>query len=344
MPESGIPSPEFMEAYWAALAALDDATDNLSSGIAPREESIAWLLDQFQRSAKWRAYDPLTQMQKRSVLGRWAASNPELPFRKLRKADIEKSRDKRAATPSAANMLVKNLNVMFGWAVSARHLTINPASGVAKLATIEKGAHTWTAGEVAIYRAKHPIGTQARLALELMLQVGARISDAAKLGRQHEYDQDGERWIGFTAHKNRNRKPVRIDQPMRDDLREAIRACNLKGDLTYLVTERGSAFTIKGLGNKFRDWCDEAGLFDCSAHGLRKASATELAEDSATPHQLMAWFGWTKIETALVYTRAADRKRLSRSVSDLREHRRNKSVSLSDAKKAGETIRAKNHE
>jgi integrase len=66
------------------------------------------------------------------------------------------------------------------------------------------------------------------------------------------------------------------------------------------------AFTDAGVGNKMRDWCDQAGLHHCSAHGLRKAGATLAANHGATSRQLMAIFGWDSIKQAEQYTRAAD--------------------------------------
>ena len=33
-----------------------------------------------------------------------------------------------------------------------------------------------------------------------------------------------------------------------------------------------------GFGNKFKDWCRQADLPHCSAHGIRKATATALAD------------------------------------------------------------------
>ncbi|MBB4275080.1 integrase [Rhizobium mongolense] len=42
-----------------------------------------------------------------------------------------------------------------------------------------------------------------------------------------------------------------------------------------------------------RSTCDEAGLFHCSTHSLRKAGATIAAENGATDDELMAIFGWT---------------------------------------------------
>lgn len=50
------------------------------------------------------------------------------------------------------------------------------------------------------------------------------------------------------------------------------------GDLAFLVTAFKRPFTSNGFGNRFRKWCDEAGLKDCSVHGLRKAAAARLAE------------------------------------------------------------------
>ncbi|MCK5089168.1 MAG: tyrosine-type recombinase/integrase [Hyphomicrobiaceae bacterium] len=72
-----------------------------------------------------------------------------------------------------------------------------------------------------------------------------------------------------------------------------------------------------GCSNKFRDWCNEAGLKHCSAHGLRKAAATPLAEAGASAHQLMAWFGWKSLKEAERYTRAVDQKKLAASVVNL---------------------------
>jgi integrase len=81
--------------------------------------------------------------------------------------------------------------------------------------------------------------------------------------------------------------------------------------LAYLETQFGNPFTGNGFGNRFRKWCDEAGLPHCSAHGLRKAGATIAAENGATEAQLMAIFGWSTLKEASRYTRAARRKKLA---------------------------------
>jgi hypothetical protein len=50
----------------------------------------------------------------------------------------------------------------------------------------------------------------------------------------------------------------------------------------------GRPFSDAGFGNNFCDWCDQAGLHHCAAHGVRKAGPTIAAENGATTKQLMA--------------------------------------------------------
>jgi integrase len=73
-------------------------------------------------------------------------------------------------------------------------------------------------------------------------------------------------------------------------------------NLIYLETSFDKPFTGNGFGNKFKDWCVEAGLPHCTAHGLRKAGATIAAENGATEHELMAIYGWESPKQAAIYT------------------------------------------
>lgn len=87
------------------------------------------------------------------------------------------------------------------------------------------------------------------------------------------------------------------------------------------MNDLGRAFTDAGFGNKFRSWCDEAGLPHCTAHGLRKAGATIAANNGATSRQLMAMFGWDTLKEAERYTRAADQQRLAEAAMHMLEER-----------------------
>ena len=92
-------------------------------------------------------------------------------------------------------------------------------------------------------------------------------------------------------------------------------------DLTYLINDLGRAFTDAGFGNKFRDWCDRAGLHHCTAHGLRK-DANNGATSRQLP-QLMAIFGWDTLKEAERYTRAADQQRLAEAAMHMLEAEQN---------------------
>jgi hypothetical protein len=65
------------------------------------------------------------------------------------------------------------------------------------------------------------------------------------------------------------------------------------------------------LGAAFSAAAKEAGLVDCTAHGVRKAAAVRLAENGATVDQLMAIFGWVRPDTAIKYTRMASKKKMA---------------------------------
>lgn len=60
-----------------------------------------------------------------------------------------------------------------------------------------------------------------------------------------------------------------------------------------------------------REWCDEAGLPDCTSHGLKRIAATLCAEFGATDRMLMALFDWTSERMANVYTLRANRRKLA---------------------------------
>jgi hypothetical protein len=112
---------------------------------------------------------------------------------------------------------------------------------------------------------------------------------------------------------------------------------------TFLITEYGKPFSSNGFGNKMRQWCNDAQLPECSSHGLRKASATILAEAGATEHQLMAIFGWSDSKMAQLYTKAAQSKLIIDAGFERRKsYVARKNVPLSSTRNSGETNRGKN--
>jgi integrase len=233
---------------------------------------------------------------------------------------------------------------MFKVCISERLVGNNPAKDVPYRSSGSEGHKTWGMEQVRQFEERHPIGSKARLALALLLYLGQRRGDTAKFGRQHIRNADqvteelrelhGGRWLAFTQQKNRKRKPVTLWLPIIPDLEEIMAASPL-GELTFLVSAFGNGFTEAGFGNWFRDRCDEAGLEGYSAHGVRKAGATQAAERGASEFALMAIFGWRSGKQAVHYTRAANQKILAASSMHLLGQGKNRIATPPGSKSEG---------
>ena len=99
--------------------------------------------------------------------------------------------------------------------------------------------------------------------------------------------------------------------PIHPDLAEAL-ALLPKEHLTFVVTEFGAPFMAHGFGQWMREQCDLAGLPQCSAHGLRKAAATRLAEAGCSASEIQAITGHRSLSEVQRYVTTADQVRLAR--------------------------------
>jgi integrase len=312
-------TPEFMAQYEAAKGEPAPAQ---TKGISPG--TWRWLCIRYlAECADYKRLDPRVQHVRRQILEATfdepiAPGSPKLfrdfPLSRMTPDAVEVLRDRKIHAPESANARVKAMRQVFKFGVKKKLAPTNPARDIEYFKSGSTGFHTWTLDEVHQFEARHPIGTKARLALALLLFTGQRRSDIIRFGRQHA--KGGK--LSFTQHKGRNRKPKRLTLPILPTLQRVIdgTAC---GDLTFLVNDWGRPFTDAGFGNKFRDWCNQAGLRHCSAHGLRKAGATIAANNGATSRQLMAIFGWDTLKEAERYTRNADQLRLAESAMHLIE-------------------------
>ena len=307
-------SSEFQAAYDAIASAVAHCRVKEAG---PTPGTYRWLCVQYFSSVDFKCLDPRTQYVRRQVLEHTCQEPiaPEakeifadFPLKRMTSKAVRVLRDRKAGVPHAANTRMKAIRRLFKWALEDEvvGVTSNPARDVALLRVGHGGYHSWTAAEVEQYEIRHAIGSTARLALALLMYTGQRRSDVILFGRQHVRDKS----LRFTQQKNRNRKPITLELPILPVLQSVIDA-SPTGDLTFLVNEYGNPFTAAGFGNKMRQWCDEACLPECTAHGLRKAGAVIAAENGATPHELMAIFGWLTLKEAERYTRAAEQKKIA---------------------------------
>jgi integrase len=308
----GLPgTTEFMDAYRQAVAGQALAQVSGSSvGRKPGVSTMRWLVETYYGSAEFKRLDARTQRVRRLVLDRFcvADGNGAKPYRQLLPRHIRRFRDDRADRPEAANSLVKYLRQVFAVAVSNDLMDRNPAREVPYLQSGSTGFHSWAIEEVKQFEERHPIGCKARLAMALLLYTGQRRSDVVEMGAQHVHDG----WLRFTQVKNRSRRPVTMEIPIIPALQAIIDVTPSDGK-SFLATAAGLPFTANGFGNRFRKWCNEAGLPHCSAHGLRKAAAARLAEIGCTEHEIMAVTGHKSLKEVSRYTRAARQKVLAAS-------------------------------
>lgn len=173
------------------------------------------------------------------------------------------------------------------------------------------GHEPWTADDIAKFRARWPVGTVPRAAMELLLWTGARIGDAVLIGPQMVRDgvltyRQGK--TGGAAHCPWTCALPAYARGMEGDRKAMLAAiAHLSGHLTFLPAE-GRTRSAKGLGTMIRESAMAAGLTNRSAHGLRKSRAVALAEAGATTHQIVAWTGHKTLKEAERYTVAANRR------------------------------------
>jgi site-specific recombinase XerD len=316
-------TPQFLEEYLAAASGRHIAKREV---LPPTpDDSLRWLIEGYYKSAYFLTLGPSTQRARRGILDNICEGlidtqagmkrRGDLPYAEMRAKHVRAIRDEKLDLPEAANGRLKALGQVFKWAIEEELVGVDPAATVDYLKGSPTGFHTWTTAEVRAFEQRHAIGTRARLALALLLYTGVRRSDVVKLGRHME--QNGSLHFvetkGANSHalsRKKQASPKHRVIPVLPELRAVIDATP-SGQSVYLVSAIGRPFKETSFGNWFRDRCNEAGLKHCSAHGLRKAGAKIAAENGATSHQLMALYGWEKLEQAELYTRQANKTLLA---------------------------------
>ena len=164
---------------------------------------------------------------------------------------------------------------MFGHAVRLEWIKENPCHGVEKLP--ERGHETqpWTSEQLERLRIRWPAGTMQRLAFELLLWTGRRLSDVRLIGPQHIEHRDRFPFIAFRQVKAKTNE--KLYSPLELELLSVISTTPQRG-LVYVTTEAGSRFASdKSFGNFMNKAIRAAGIEGVTAHGLRATIATAVA-------------------------------------------------------------------
>lgn len=297
---------EFWEEYRAALAGVKAAAQRIGS-TRHKPGSLAALALSYYQSPEFIGLRDSTKAVRRGIIDRFVKHAGQDPVRLLERKHVKAIVGGMAATPHAANNLLKALRLLLDFAVDIELIERNPAYGVKGFKASTKGFISWSEAHIAAYEKTHPIGTRARLAMALLLYTGQRRGDVIRMGWQHVRANR----IAVQQSKTGANLSIKIHKALADALAHTERA-----NLTFLVTEQGAPFTAAGFGNIFREWCDEAGLQGLSAHGLRKAAARRLADAGRSTKQIQSVTGHSTLQEVDRYTRAADQQKLADDAVD----------------------------
>ena len=131
-----------------------------------------------------------TQDMRRAILEKWRNEDGEKRFAGIRSHHLANMLE--PMKPNAQKNWIKTLRGLMKFGKKMKLRADDPTQDVKAIKTGKSMGHmTWLEPQVAQYRKCHEIGTMARLALELLLNIAGRRQDAHMLGRQH-LNRDGK--------------------------------------------------------------------------------------------------------------------------------------------------------
>jgi integrase len=293
-------SPEFDDAYQSALS--DQRPQPVGK---PARGSLAWLWAVYRQSTAWLDLSMATRKQRENIMLHVLKTGGSEPLSRIDRKAILKGRERRAATPSQAKNFLSTMRGMFGWAVDTDLVRTDPTQGITTNKSKKPksgGFPVWTDDDIGMFERRWPRGTRERVMFDIFLYTGLRRGDAAVVGKQHV--RSGV--ISIETEKT----GMWVTIPILPELQATLDA-GPTGDLAFIANaSNGNPLTKESLGNLFAEACKAAGVRK-SAHGLRKAAATNAANHGATVAELEAIFGWAGGQMASLYTRSANRRALS---------------------------------
>lgn len=322
-------SPEFMAIYHALLEKTGGASAEIGASRTKAGTVDAIAVAYYKHDAFTKVLSKATQPAWRNIIDR---------FREFKTTNGRRYGENHLATIQKKNIMaflegrtanaqknsLKAIRSFIRFAISQGELNVDPTEGVTPLksGTKSKGHMTWLEPQIEQYRQRHQLGTVARLALELLLNIAARRHDAHLIGSQHV--RDGK--LSWRPHKTLRSTgkllTIRIMPSLQTALDAIPKTDRDDGVLTFLVNDYGRPFaTAAAFGNKFAHWCRAAGLKpvlcddgrtrNYRAHGLRKAALRALAHAGATGVELMAVSGHSSLDQVQEYLDDVDQEQMA---------------------------------
>lgn len=291
-------SVEFRAAYEAAIGGVKvSAPSRFEYGTFGR------LAEDYKSTPTWQKLAKISRKTLVNQMEHFLAAHGTKKVAHLKPEHVEALIAKKAATPAAANRQLKLLRRLCRFAIRRGLITTDPTIGVERYKENPDGFHTWTDDEIIRFEDHHGVGSTPVLALRLILCTGAARQDVIGLGWQSI--KNGR--IAYRRHKTGGD----VDLPILDELHDVLEGLP-KDRMLFITYRSGRPYKPETFGNWFRDQCVAAKLPpECSAHGLRKAGATRLANAGCTELEIMAFLGHTTPDEARTYVKKFNRAHLA---------------------------------
>ena len=337
VPLPGLPgSAGFLAAYQAALAG--ETTPRIDIGVSRSTPgSVAAAVALYYQSMSFGSLGPATKQVRRRILDRFRDEWGENSLSTLRPQRVTQFLADKISAPHAAKHFLNALRAMMAVAIAAGLRPDDPTEGIKVKAPKSSGFRTWSERDIDQFKARHAIGTRARLAFALLLYTGQRRGDIIRMGHQHVRD--------WSVAVRQQKTGAVLDIPLHPALAEAI-AAHPAGHLTFLTTAAGKPFSAQGFTAWFRAMVREAGLPPgLSAHGLRKAMCRRLAESGCSANQIASISGHLSLREVARYTAAADQKRMAvdamAALTGTKEDERNVKLAAATVKRPPKQLKIK---
>jgi hypothetical protein len=318
-----------MEAYQALLARGGPATPPSAQGKPGR---IGALITDYYKSDAFKvalAHD--TQRMRRNILEHFREEHGDKRAALLQTRHINKLLEGKKH--HAKKNWLKTIKGLMAFAVTEGIRRDNPCDDVELVKAAKSMGHmTWLEPQIEQYRKRHALGTTARLAIELLLNIAARRYDAHVIGAQNIQvsNKDGRKKLCWRPHKTLRTTNKMLKIPVLPSFQAAMDAMPKDQDrdaLAFLRNDYGRPFaSAAAFGNKFADWCTDAGLKavlcddgrvrNYRAHGLRKAALRMLAHAGCTGVELLHVSGHSSLKQLQEYLDEVDQELMAASAMD----------------------------
>lgn len=219
---------------------------------------------------------------------------------------IVKWRDETYQTPSVCRISIATLSNIFRFAVDNGYATGNPVYGIKGLPAT---GHIERWSEEHIHDFLNRAQPHLADAVALAFYTGQRISDLVRIRWEDVSDklifvrqQKTGRKLYIPRHKNLAQYIERRQATMR----------RMRRKIPYVIfNSRGDGWTAKALSEAVSKENRKLGYNGKKFHGIRKTTASLLAEMGCTPSQIMAITGHTTLKEVTRYTAEAEQRRLA---------------------------------